>query len=35
VGAGAVLTGMLRNIDSNLVGLKFGEPADLGKLRSD
>jgi [acyl-carrier-protein] S-malonyltransferase len=34
VGAGAVLTGMLRNIDSNLAGLKFGEPADLEKLRS-
>ena len=33
VGAGAVLTGMLRNIDSNLAGLKFGEPADLEKLR--
>jgi [acyl-carrier-protein] S-malonyltransferase len=33
VGAGAVLTGMLRNIDSNLAGFKFGEPADLEKLR--
>jgi [acyl-carrier-protein] S-malonyltransferase len=34
VGAGAVLTGMIRNIDSNLTGVKFGEPADLEKLRS-
>ena len=34
VGAGAVLTGMLRNIDPNLTGVKFGEPADLEKLRS-
>jgi len=33
VGAGAVLTGMLRNIDSNLAGFKFGEPSDLEKLR--
>jgi len=33
VGAGAVLTGMLRNIDSNLAGFKFGEPGDLEKLR--
>jgi [acyl-carrier-protein] S-malonyltransferase len=32
VGAGAVLTGLLRNIDSSLTGLKFGEPADLEKL---
>ena len=32
VGAGAVLTGMLRSIDSSLAGLKFGEPADLEKL---
>jgi [acyl-carrier-protein] S-malonyltransferase len=34
VGAGAVLTGMLRNIDPNLSGLKFGEPGDLSKLRA-
>ncbi|MEO8592576.1 MAG: ACP S-malonyltransferase [Candidatus Solibacter sp.] len=34
VGAGAVLTGLLRTIDSNLEGLKFGEPADLDKLRT-
>jgi [acyl-carrier-protein] S-malonyltransferase len=32
VGAGAVLTGLLRNIDSNLTGLKFGEAADWEKL---
>jgi [acyl-carrier-protein] S-malonyltransferase len=33
VGAGAVLTGLLRNIDSNLAGVKFGEPEDLDKVR--
>jgi [acyl-carrier-protein] S-malonyltransferase len=33
VGAGAVLTGLLRNIDPALKGSKFGEPADLEKLR--
>jgi [acyl-carrier-protein] S-malonyltransferase len=33
VGAGAVLTGLLRNIDPTLKGFKFGEPADLAKLR--
>jgi len=32
VGAGAVLTGLLRNIDPSLSGVKFGEPADLEKL---
>jgi len=32
VGAGSVLTGLLRNIDSSLTGLKFGEPADLAKV---
>lgn len=33
VGASAVLTGLLRNIDPNLQGLKFGEAADWpGKL---
>jgi [acyl-carrier-protein] S-malonyltransferase len=31
VGAGAVLTGLLRNIDPSLTGLKFGEAADLEK----
>jgi len=31
-GAGAVLTGILRNIDPALTGYKFGEPADLDKL---
>lgn len=32
VGAGSVLTGLLRNIDPSLTGLKFGEPGDLLKL---
>jgi [acyl-carrier-protein] S-malonyltransferase len=32
VGAGGVLTGLLRNIDPSLIGLKFGEAADLEKL---
>jgi [acyl-carrier-protein] S-malonyltransferase len=32
VGAGSVLTGLLRNIDPGLKGSKFGEPADLEKL---
>jgi [acyl-carrier-protein] S-malonyltransferase len=32
VGAGSVLTGLLRNIDPGLVGAAFGEPADLEKL---
>ena len=33
VGAGSVLTGLLRNIDPVLRGMKFGEPADLEKLK--
>jgi len=32
VGAGAALTGMLRNIDTALTGLKFGEASDWDKL---
>ena len=32
VGAGGVLTGLLRNIDPELKGFKFGEAADLDKL---
>jgi [acyl-carrier-protein] S-malonyltransferase len=32
VGAGAVLTGLLKTIDPNLAGAKFGEPGDLEKL---
>lgn len=32
VGAGNVLTGLLRNIDSSLAGQKFGEPGDLEKV---
>ncbi len=31
VGAGGVLTGLLRSIDPNLRGYRFGEPADLEK----
>ena len=32
VGAGGVLTGLLRAIDGSLAGLKFGEPPDLDAL---
>jgi len=32
VGAGGVLTGLLRNIDPALDGVKFGEPSDLEKV---
>jgi [acyl-carrier-protein] S-malonyltransferase len=32
VGSGAVLTGLLKNIDPALTGLKFGEAADWDKL---
>ena len=32
VGAGGVLTGLLRSIDPGPQGLRFGEPADLEKL---
>jgi [acyl-carrier-protein] S-malonyltransferase len=32
VGAGSVLTGLLRNIDPSLTGLRFGEPGDLEKI---
>jgi [acyl-carrier-protein] S-malonyltransferase len=32
VGTGAVLTGLLRSIDSTRQGLKFGEPGDLDKV---
>lgn len=32
VGPGAVLTGLLKNIDPALIGLKFGESADWDKL---
>lgn len=32
VGAGGVLTGLLRNIDPSLRGLKFGEPDDWEKI---
>ena len=33
VGAGGVLIGLLRNIDSSLTGLKFGEAADWDKVK--
>jgi [acyl-carrier-protein] S-malonyltransferase len=33
VGAGSVLTGLLRNIDPALTGVSFGAPADLQKVR--
>jgi [acyl-carrier-protein] S-malonyltransferase len=33
VGAGAVLTGLLKNINPSLTGLKFGEPGDWENLR--
>ena len=32
VGAGSVLTGLLRSIDGSLAGVKFGEPGDWEKL---
>jgi [acyl-carrier-protein] S-malonyltransferase len=32
VGAGAVLTGLLKSIDGSLQGFKFGEPADWDKI---
>jgi len=32
VGAGSVLTGLLRSIDPAIAGTKFGEPADLDRL---
>jgi|ERR1017187_2908159 [acyl-carrier-protein] S-malonyltransferase len=32
VGAGSVLTGLLRSIDASLAGMNFGEPGDLEKL---
>jgi [acyl-carrier-protein] S-malonyltransferase len=35
VGAGGVLTGLLRAIDASLAGLKFGEPADLDALGAE
>jgi [acyl-carrier-protein] S-malonyltransferase len=33
VGAGGVLTGLLRNIDPSLTGLKFGEADDWDKVK--
>jgi len=32
VGAGGVLTGLLRSVDASLQGYRFGDPADLEKL---
>jgi [acyl-carrier-protein] S-malonyltransferase len=34
IGAGAVLTGLLKTIDASLQGFKFGEPADWDKIAS-
>ncbi len=34
VGAGSVLLGLLRSIDSSLQGTKFGEPADMEKVET-
>jgi [acyl-carrier-protein] S-malonyltransferase len=34
VGAGSVLLGLVRNIDSTIEGFKFGEPADMEKLQN-
>jgi len=34
VGAGGVLTGLLRNINPELQGSKFGEAADLEKIHA-
>ena len=34
VGAGGVLTGLLRGISPSLAGLRFGEPAELAALQS-
>jgi len=34
VGAGGVLTGLLRAIDASLAGLRFGEPRDLDTVRA-
>jgi len=31
-GAGSVLTGLLKSIDSTLIGTRFGEPSDIEKL---
>jgi [acyl-carrier-protein] S-malonyltransferase len=33
VGAGQVLTGLCRGIDPSLVGARFGDPADMDKVR--
>lgn len=35
VGAGSVLTGLLRGVEPPIAGLKFGEPGDLEKLNAD
>jgi hypothetical protein len=32
MGAGGVLTGLLRSIAPGIAGLKFGEPADMANL---
>jgi [acyl-carrier-protein] S-malonyltransferase len=35
VGAGGVLTGLLKSIDPKVTGMKFGEPADWQKVRQE
>jgi [acyl-carrier-protein] S-malonyltransferase len=35
VGAGSVLTGLLRSIDPGLKGIKFGEPGELGRVLAE
>lgn len=35
VGAGGVLTGLLKGIDSSLTGQRFGEPAELAALQTE
>lgn len=35
VGAGGVLTGLLRGIDPSLTGLRFGEPGELAELQTE
>jgi [acyl-carrier-protein] S-malonyltransferase len=35
VGAGSVLTGMMKSIDPELAAFKFGEPADLEKITNN
>jgi [acyl-carrier-protein] S-malonyltransferase len=34
VGAGQVLSGLVRSIDSSLVGARFGAPADMDSAKA-